>query len=57
MFQLPLHFKVLTSADLELSVGLLWRWLHFIVWVGWRVEVKKSCYSTLGLIIPAFCNT
>ena len=57
MLQLPLHFKGLASADVELRVGLLWGLLHFIVWVGWRMEVRTSYYSTLDLIIPAFCNT
>jgi len=41
MIQLPLHFKGLPSSDVELRLGLLWGWLHFIVWVGWRVEVVK----------------
>jgi len=57
MYQLPLHFKGLTSADVELRLGLLWGRLHFIVWVGWGVELRKKYYSTLGLIIPALCNT
>jgi len=51
------HFKSLTSADVELRLGRLWGWLHFMVCLGWILEVRKSYYSTLGVIIPAFCNT